>query len=144
MCKLQASGPAVWDRPFEKDELRALAQQYLGAMRAVQPVGPFCFVAMCDGVLIAQEMILQLESVGEEVSFLAVLDTWVLENSQIRLLWAMDYYRRRMHTFRDLPLRQQVATVRQSFKRLTGRKDQCLLAGKYICPSDVPSPGAPV
>lgn len=122
MCKLQAPGSAVWDRPFEKDELRGLAQQYLSAMRSVQPAGPFCFVAMCDGVLIAQEMILQLESVGEEVGFLAVLDTWVLENSQIRFLWATDYYRRRMRTFRGLPLRQQLATMRQSFKRLTGRK----------------------
>lgn len=119
--KLQGPGPGIWDRPFRKDELRTLAQQYISAMREVQPRGPYCMGGMCDGVLIAQEMILQLESAGEEVAFFAILDTWVLENSQIRALWAINYYLERLRTFRQLPLRQRMHKIERTFRTLAGR-----------------------
>jgi thioesterase domain-containing protein len=76
---------------------------------------------MCDGVRIAQEMIVQLESLGEEVALFAILDTWVLENSQVRMLWAIDYYLERLRTFRYLPHRRKLATLQRTFKRLVGR-----------------------
>ena len=120
--KLQGPGPGVWGRPFEVGELRTLAQQYVSAMRTAQPHGPYCLGGMCDGVLIAQEMILQLESVGEEVALFAILDTWVLENSQIRTLWAVDYYRERLRLFLQLSLRERLGTVERTFKRLAGQK----------------------
>lgn len=121
LYKLQGTGPGVWDRPFTKQELRTLAQQYLAAMRTVQPTGPFCFGGMCDGVLIAQEMILELESKGEEVALFAILDTWVLENSQNRALWSLDYHLQQLRNFPRLPFRQQLATLQRTFKRLAGR-----------------------
>jgi len=121
MYKLQASSPLVWGRPFEKDELSALAREYVAAMRAVQPHGPFCLGGMCDGVLIAQHMILELESQGEEVALFAIFDTWVLENSQIRPLWAIDYYLQRVREFPDLPLKEQLAILRRTLKRWAGR-----------------------
>jgi thioesterase domain-containing protein len=120
LVKLQGPGPAVRGRPFQREELRALAQQYIGAMRAVQPDGPFCLAGMCDGVQIAQKMILELESLGEEVAMFAILDTWVLENSQIRALAAMAYRLQRLRIFPRLPLHQQVATLRRTIKRLAG------------------------
>ena len=119
--KLQAPGPGVWGRPFENEELRTLAEQYVNAMRTVQPHGPYCLGGMCDGVLIAQEIILQLESAGEEVALFAILDTWVLENSQIRALWAVDYYLERLRVFLQLPFRDQLDTVQRIFKRLAGQ-----------------------
>lgn len=119
--KLQAPGPGVWGRPFEHEELRSLAEQYVSAMRTAQPHGPYCLGGMCDGVLIAQEMILQLESVGEEVALFAILDTWVLENSQIRTLWAVDYYLQRLRLFLQLPFRERLGTVQRTFKRLAGQ-----------------------
>jgi thioesterase domain-containing protein len=121
LYKIQGPGPAVWDRPFEQDELRAMAQQYIAAMRAVQPHGPFCLGGMCDGVHIAQEMIFQLESQGEEVALFTIFDTWVLENSQVRLLWFVDYYLQRIRNFPRLPLSEKRATVQRVFKRLAGR-----------------------
>jgi len=117
--KLQASAPVVWGRPFTSDELQALARQYVTAMRSVQPHGPYCLGAMCEGVLIAQQMILQLESEGEEIGLFTIFDTWVLENSQIRSLWAIDYYMQRFRNFRALSLDQQFATVRRVFERTT-------------------------
>lgn len=118
LYKLQGPGPGVWGRPFQREELRALALQYVAAMRTVQPSGPFCLAGMCDGVQIAQKMILELESQGEEVAMFAILDTWVLENSQIRALAALTYRLQRLRIFPRLPLNQQVATLRRTIKRL--------------------------
>lgn len=123
MYKLQGPGPGIWGRPFKKDELRTLAREYISAMRAIRPHGPYCVGGMCDGVLIAQEMILELESVGEEVAFFAIIDTWVLENSQIRALWAIDYYLERLRMFRRLPLKQRMDTIQRTFKRMAGGND---------------------
>jgi thioesterase domain-containing protein len=121
--KLQAPAPVVWGRPLTSDELQALATQYVTAMRSAQPHGPYCLAAMCDGVLIAQQMILQLESEGEEIGLFTIFDTWVLENSQIRVLWAIDYYVQRFRDFRALSLDKQFATIRRVFRRITGLSD---------------------
>jgi len=116
--KVQASGPAVLDRPFTKQELQTLAQEYIAAMRSVQPHGPYCLGGMCEGALIAQEVILQLEAQREEVGFFAIFDTWVLENSQIRSLWAIDYYRQRFQFFRRLLLPEKIAVMKRFGQRL--------------------------
>ncbi len=63
MYKLQPAAPVVWARPFSKKELRDLAQECIAAMRSVQPRGPYCLGGMCEGVLIAQQMIVELESI---------------------------------------------------------------------------------
>jgi thioesterase domain-containing protein len=118
LYKVQASAPVVLDRPFTKKELQTLAQQYVAAMRSVQPHGPYCLGGMCEGVHIAQEVILELESLHEEVGFFAIFDTWVLENSQIRLLWAIDYYRQRLQFFRRLLLPEKLATMKRFGHRL--------------------------
>ena len=119
--KLQASAPVVWGRPLTSDELQALARQYVTAMRSAQPHGPYCLGAMCEGVLIAQQMILQLESEGEEVGLFTIFDTWVLENSQIPALWAIDYYMQRFRNFLALSFNEQFDTVRRVFNRIIGR-----------------------
>jgi thioesterase domain-containing protein len=116
--RVQASSPIARGRPFTKNELRALAQQYVAAMRSVQPHGPYCLGGMCEGVLIAQEVILELESQHEEVGVFAIFDTWVMENSQIRPLWAVAYYRQRFQIFRSLPLQERLATTKRFVKRL--------------------------
>ena len=122
--KLQAAGTAVWERPLERQEIHALAQQYVSAMRTVQPKGPFCLGGMCNGVLIAQEMIQQLESRGQRVALFAILDTWVLEHSQVKTLWAINYYKDRIQMFRRLPTREQWALFRRVLKRLLTRRHE--------------------
>lgn len=116
--KLQAAGTGIWERPLEKEELHSLARQYISAMRSVQPHGPFCLGGMCNGVLIAQEMIRQLESQGEQVALFAILDTWVLENSQVKSLWAVHYYKERLRMLPRLPLREQMAIMGRLLKRV--------------------------
>jgi amino acid adenylation domain-containing protein len=119
--KIQAPGPVVLGRPYEQKELRTLAREYISAMRAVQPRGPFCLGGMCEGVQIAQEMILQLEAEGEQVALFAIFDTWVLENSQVRLLWVVDYYLGRIRKFPQLRSEEQRATLQRLLQRVTRR-----------------------
>jgi thioesterase domain-containing protein len=116
--KVQGHAPMVWGRPFSKQELRTLAQEYVAALRSVQAHGPYCLGGMCGGVLIAQEVILELESMKEEVGVFSIFDTWVLENSQIHPLWMINYYRKRFQYFRSLPRQEQLGTTKSFVKRL--------------------------
>ena len=122
--KLQAAGDPTWERPLEKQELQSLADQYVTAMRTVQSRGPYCLGAMCNGVLIAQEMIQQLESQGEEVALFAILDTWVRENSLVRGLWMLNYYKDRLRTLPKMSIRRQMDTAARTVGRLVKLGDR--------------------
>jgi thioesterase domain-containing protein/acyl carrier protein len=127
--KLQAADPILQGRPLKHPEARTLAKASIAAMKSVQPKGPYCLGAMCGGVVIAQEMALQLEAAGEEVGFLAIFDTWVLENTQIRALWAVDYYSQRFRNFRTVPLAEKLAAVRKFFLKTNGANNGDVLKG---------------
>ena len=120
--KLQSDARPVQGRPYKKEELVALAREYVAAMRVVQPQGPYCLGGMCDGVQIAQQMILELTTQGEKVGLFVIFDTWVLENSQIPSLWAVDYYRSRLRAFLDLPFKEQVADAKKVLHRIVTRE----------------------
>jgi len=122
--KLQGAGVPTLERPLEQQEIQTLAEQYLSAMRTVQPVGPFCLGAMCNGVLITQEMIQQLESQGEKVALFAILDTWVLENTQVRLLWMINYYRERLRMLRRSSLRERLDVAARVLRRVKTRENK--------------------
>jgi thioesterase domain-containing protein len=115
--KLQAPSPMMWTPPFRREEMQTLAKDYVAAMRSVQPHGPYCLGGMCLGVLIAQDMVLQLEAEGEEVALFTIFDTWVLENSQFRSLWAVDYYYQRIRALRSRSLNEQLSTMRRTVGR---------------------------
>jgi amino acid adenylation domain-containing protein len=87
--KLQAQTPVVQGRPLNMGEVRALAQQYIAGMRAVQPEGPYYIVSMCGGCQIAEQMILQLEAQGQTVALFVIFDTWVLEHAHRRWGWRL-------------------------------------------------------
>jgi amino acid adenylation domain-containing protein len=55
--------------------LETMAAQYLEAVRAVQPKGPYLLGGWSFGGFVAYEMAQQLRNRGEEVSLLAILDT---------------------------------------------------------------------
>jgi thioesterase domain-containing protein/acyl carrier protein len=127
--KLQASAPVILERPLAEPELEQLSRDYISAMRSIQPRGPYCLGAMCEGVLVAQKMILQLESEGENVALFAILDTWVLENSLNKPLWAVDYCIQRFRLWRSQPREEQVATLRRSVARWIAPRDQVIGKG---------------
>jgi amino acid adenylation domain-containing protein len=112
--KLQASAPIVQGRPLNMGELRALAQQYVAGMRAVQSEGPYYIVAMCGGCQIAEQMILQLEALGQKVGMFAIFDTWVLEHAHRRWGWRVFGVQQRMRWLRRVSLGEGLMWVGQA------------------------------
>lgn len=98
LYEIQGPGPRE-RKPYSAQEFEQLAADYIREMRKIQPRGPYHFGGMCEGARIAFDMARLLEAEGEKVSLLAILDTWVLENSQNRLLWRIDYYSGRLKGF---------------------------------------------
>ncbi|MGC1373345.1 MAG: amino acid adenylation domain-containing protein [Candidatus Sulfotelmatobacter sp.] len=119
--KIQVPGPVIGATPIENDELRTIAREYVGAMLNVQPNGPYCLGGMCAGVHIAQHIIMELEAQGKEVALFAIFDTWVWENSQIRPLWMLEYYRQQLRRLPNLSVGELLKAagkiLRRSLKR---------------------------
>ena len=116
--KLQVPGKVLDGRPYRASETQALAHEYVEAMRATQPKGPYYFGGMCDGAHIALRMAQILELQQEQVGMLAIFDTWVLENTQRPNLWRMHYYWQRLKRIIKLPVREQIKTVSTAARNL--------------------------
>ncbi|MBV9622595.1 MAG: amino acid adenylation domain-containing protein [Acidobacteria bacterium] len=119
---LQASGPGprAGRRPYSAEEYEKVAASYIHAMRTVQPSGPYYFGGMCEGARIAFEMARLLESEGQKVNLLAIMDTWVIENTQDRKLWRLHYYIRRLQEFRRRPFAVKVQMLEKALKNRLG------------------------
>lgn len=67
-CSLYAIGPRTTAiAPLAYSRITQLAQDYVQQIRQVQPQGPYRIGGLCAGGVIAFEMALQLEKVGESV-----------------------------------------------------------------------------
>ena len=123
--KLQGHAPIVVGRPFTEEDLRSLSQEYIAAMRAVQPEGPYCLGGMCEGVQIAERMVCDLEAQGQEVGLLAIFDTWVLQHSQRLWLWRVEYFRQRLRQLKEMNFSQQWEACKRAagtqWRKLTGK-----------------------
>lgn len=116
LYRLQGREPVIaGQRPaFTQEELSLLSRQYIDVMRAAQPEGPYCFGGYCDGVQIAERMVLDLEAAGQEVGFLAIFDTWVLQNVQRPLLWRLAYYGERLQVLHKMNFGEQRSVFKQA------------------------------
>ena len=81
---------------FTGAQIREAAADYLRAMRAVQPHGPYFLVGECQGAYIAFEMVRQLEAAGEPIGMLGMLDVWPDENTRRRAVYFAYTYARRL------------------------------------------------
>jgi thioesterase domain-containing protein len=125
--KVQGHAPiTLGERPFSEQEMRALTDEYIAAMRTVQPHGPYCLGGLCDGTHIAEQIVLSLEAQGEEVGLFAVFDTWVLQHTQRRLLWRMYCLGQRWQEMKKLSLRERLS----SYKRVAESKIQIAVGAK--------------
>jgi len=113
-------------RPYSEEEMRALTDEYVAAMRSVRPRGPYCVGGFCDGTHIAEQVVLRLEAEGEEVGLFAIFDTWVLQHSQNRFLWKIYYYGQRVRQMRNLSMADRLA----SYKRVAANKAQNLAGSR--------------
>ncbi|HWY20198.1 MAG TPA: amino acid adenylation domain-containing protein [Candidatus Acidoferrum sp.] len=112
--KIQGSAPIVGGkRPYSQDEMQALTDEYIAAMRSVQPRGPYCLGGLCDGTHIAEQIVLGLEAQGDKVGLFAIFDTWVLQHSQSRWLWKIHYFSQRLRELERLSLAARFASFRR-------------------------------
>jgi len=105
---LQAQYPEDLDGEHSQAAVDSIATEYLEALRAVQPNGPYQFVGLCRGAHIAFEMARRLERQGEEIAFLGIIDTWVMENTY-NYFWQVEYYARRFAWLTMLNLKNKLS-----------------------------------
>ncbi len=108
--KIQGHAPVLKGRrPYSPQEMQALTNEYIAAIRSAQPHGPYCLGGLCEGTHIGEQIVLGLEAQGEEVGLFAIFDTWVLQHSQRRWLWKIHYYGQRLREMKRLTLRARFA-----------------------------------
>ena len=117
--KVQGHAPVLdGKRPYSRQEMRAMTDEYIAAIRSAQPHGPYCLGGLCEGTHIGEQIVLGLEAQGEEVGLFAIFDTWVLEHSQRRWLWKIHYYGRRLREMKTPNLSARFA----SYQRIARNK----------------------
>ena len=67
--------PGLNDNRELYTSVQSLAAHYVEAIRRIQPEGPYYLGGWCVGGIIAYEMACQLQMCGQEVAFLALLDS---------------------------------------------------------------------
>lgn len=113
--KIQGHAPVLdGTRPHTREELKNLTDEYVAAIRSVQPHGPYCLGGLCDGTHIAEQIVLSLEAQGEEVGLFAIFDTWVMQHSQIPWLWKFHYYGQRFQEMKKMKLRERLASYKHA------------------------------
>jgi thioesterase domain-containing protein/acyl carrier protein len=109
---LQAQYPEDLEGEHSQAAVDSIATEYLEALRAVQPTGPYQFVGLCRGAHIAFEMARRLELEGHKIAFLGIIDTWVMENTY-NYFWHVEYYARRLGWLTLRGLKKQLSFVKK-------------------------------
>jgi len=109
---LQAQYPEDLEGEHSQAAVNRIATEYLEALRAVRPTGPYQFVGLCRGAHIAYEMARRLEREGQEVALLGIIDTWVMENTY-NYFWHLEYYASRLLWLTVLGLRKQLSFIKK-------------------------------
>lgn len=113
---LQAQYPEDLQGEHSQMAVDDLATEYLDAIRAVAPHGPYQFVGMCRGAHIAFEMARRLLAEGEAVPLVGILDTWVLENTYNKFLY-VEYYARRLRASLRMGFKEQLQLVKRKTRK---------------------------
>lgn len=87
---LQAQFPEDLEGEHSQAAVTRIATDYLDALRALHPTGPYQLIGLCRGAHIAYEMACRLEREGHEIPLLGIIDTWVMENTY-NYFWRFKY-----------------------------------------------------
>ena len=90
-------------RAMRPNSVGEMAADYLNIIRKVQPVGPYNLLGWSFGGLVAHAIATQLQSIGEEVALLALLDSYPVrpETDRSDLATTMKVYRPRSQSIRS-------------------------------------------
>jgi len=109
---MQARGIDGVDTPF--DRIEDLAAYFLGAVRRVQPHGPYALIGYSLGGLVTLEMAGRLAESGERIALLAMLETYphkrFLSTGQKALL-SMRLAKLRVSNLAKMPFREKLSYI---------------------------------
>ena len=92
--------------------VRQMAADYIAAMRAVQPHGPYYVIGECAGGIIAYEIAQQLHALGEQLALLVLMDTPRPDS-------ALEVRRRLTRLIRASPVVMALAAVPEELRHRT-------------------------
>jgi phthiocerol/phenolphthiocerol synthesis type-I polyketide synthase E len=128
-----------------------MAALYVKAIRRRQPHGPYLLGGYCGGGLIAFEVAQQLQSQGEEIALLALLDTMNFSHIPPLSIWSRAYYsceRVWFHAanFMRLDFTGKTSFFREKIQVLRNRLPVWwgMLLGKFQKSSEAPNSGSRV
>jgi FkbH-like protein len=101
--------------------IEAMADEYIAAMRVVQPRGPYLLAGWCLGGKVAFEMANRLVAAGEEIAALVLFDTRSPATPVERLLQATERVTKRasLAVYRRFPIVVRTRTWKRLAKSLT-------------------------
>jgi thioesterase domain-containing protein len=95
-----------------------LADAYVNTMRAIQPEGPYYLLGHSFGGFVAYEMARQLDSAGDTIGLLAVLDTGIGEaHGGSGLQSLIEKAHRWIYVFAHLAQHERMAQLKERFRR---------------------------
>ena len=118
---LQAQYPEDAESEHSQFVVENVAAEYLQALQAEQPYGPYQLVGMCRGAHIAYEMACRLREQGETVSLLGVLDTFVMENTY-NYFWYLEHYVKRLRFWLRLPAKGKIDFINSQFRKVVSNR----------------------
>jgi aspartate racemase len=118
---LQAQYPEDAESEHSQFVVENIAAEYLHALQAEQPHGPYQLIGMCRGAHIAYEMACRLHEQGETVSLLGVLDTFVMENTY-NYFWYLEHYVKRLRFWLRLPAKGKLSFINSQFHKVANRR----------------------
>src|SRR5215212_7985764 len=134
---LQAQYPEDAESEHSQFVVENIATEYLKALQAAQPHGPYQLIGMCRGAHIAYEMACRLHEQGETVSLLGVLDTFVMENTY-NYFWYVEHYLKRLRFWLRLPAKGKISVINSHWRRVvpTRNSPENVLHGVYFPGAD--------
>src|SRR5689334_5684573 len=118
---LQAQYPEDAESEHSQFVIENVAAEYLQALQAEQPHGPYQLIGMCRGAHIAYEMACRLQEQGETVSLLGVLDTFVMENTY-NYFWYLEHYVRRLRFWLRLPAKGKINFINSQWRKVLSNR----------------------
>ena len=105
---------------FETPQVRAMslkeiAASYVQSIRSVQPVGPYCLAGVSSGGMVAFEMAQLLDSQGQKIGLLALLDTYGPQSRSLPRFQKLSGYWR---AFKRREPRDRIVYIRYVLKKV--------------------------
>jgi thioesterase domain-containing protein len=119
------------------DNVEHMATDYLGVIREIQPTGPYNLLGWSFGGLVAHAMATQLQSMDEEVSLLALLDSYLPDREDLLNRHDKDRERELLSAMTDDTLREMLEGLGREGHVLSPLAQQDYAAVKNACENNM-------